>query len=61
VVADREQEVLTTSLNTPPGATSFVTPTLPDNGSYYFVVRARDAAGNRDTNTIERAGRNLCV
>jgi hypothetical protein len=46
---------------TPPGATSFVTPALPDNSTYYFVVRARDRAGNRDTNTIERAGRNLCV
>jgi hypothetical protein len=43
------------------GATSFSTPPLPDDRAYYFVVRARDAAGNRDGNTVERPGRNLCV
>jgi hypothetical protein len=44
------------------GATSFVTPQLPSNGidTYYFVVRARDAAGNHDRNRRERPGRNLC-
>jgi hypothetical protein len=25
------------------------------------VVRARDKAGNEDSNTIEREGQNLCV
>ncbi len=45
---------------TPAGATSFVTPGVPDDSAYYFVVRARDAAGNRDANTVERVGRNLC-
>ena len=45
----------------PPGATSFTTPPLPDDVSYYFVVRARDTAGNRDANRIERLGMNLCV
>jgi len=44
-----------------PGATSFATPPLPDDESYYFVVRARDAAGNRDRNRVERVGMNLCV
>jgi hypothetical protein len=44
-----------------PGATSFATPPLPDDVSYYFVVRARDAAGNRDRNRVERVGMNLCV
>jgi hypothetical protein len=45
------------------GATSFVTPQLPSNGidTYYFVVLARDAAGNRDRNRNERPGRNLCL
>jgi hypothetical protein len=44
------------------GVTSFVTAPLPSNGidTYYFVVRARDAAGNRDRNRRERPGRNLC-
>jgi CARDB len=45
----------------PPGATSFATPLLPDDAAYYFVVRARDAAGNRDANSVERLGTNLCV
>ena len=44
-----------------PGATTFGTPPLPDDASYYFVVRARDAAGNRDRNRVERLGMNLCV
>jgi len=43
------------------GATTFTTPPLHSTESYYFVVRARDAAGNRDRNRHERPGRNLCV
>jgi hypothetical protein len=46
---------------TPAGATSFTTPLLPDSTSYYFIVRARDKAGNRDTNKIERLGMNICL
>jgi hypothetical protein len=46
---------------TPAAATSFTTPLLADNTSYYFVVRARDKAGNRDTSRVERLGMNLCV
>jgi hypothetical protein len=42
------------------GAVTFVTPPLPSNVSNFFVVRARDAAGNRDRNRHERLGRNLC-
>ena len=45
---------------TRPGATTFSTPSLPDDTSYYFVVRARDETGNRDTNRVERLGVNLC-
>jgi hypothetical protein len=44
-----------------PGATSFRTPGLPSHGSFYFVVRARDAAGNADANTVERHGSDPCL
>ena len=43
------------------GATTFATPPLPADELFYFVVRARDRAGNRDSNLVERAGVNLCV
>jgi hypothetical protein len=46
---------------TQPGATTFLTPLLPDDNTYYFVVRARDEAGNRDTNDVERLAANLCL
>ncbi len=46
---------------TPGGATSYRTPGLPSHGQVYFVVRARDEAGNEDTNRIERAGVDPCV
>ena len=46
---------------TQPGATSFVTPPLAADKAVYFVVRARDHAGNSDQNKVERAGENLCV
>lgn len=43
------------------GARSFDTPQLPTDKTFYFVVRARDLAGNIDSNTVERQGQNLCV
>lgn len=43
------------------GATAFSTPPLPDDRAYYFVVRARDRAGNEDRGTAERRGTNLCL
>jgi hypothetical protein len=43
------------------GATFMNTPPLPTDQTFYFVVRARDLAGNRDSNTVERQGQNLCV
>ena len=46
---------------TAPGVTSFATPPLPADKPVYFVVRARDRAGNIDSNTVERDGQNLCV
>ena len=42
------------NFSTDPGVTSFTVPGLPlPNTKYYFVVRAHDAAGNLDTNTVE--------
>lgn len=46
---------------TAPGATSFRTPGLPSHGSAYFVVRARDAAGNTDANVREEPGLDPCL
>ena len=45
---------------TPPGVTTYTTPNLPSEGTY-FVVRARDQAGNADQNKVEREGGNLCL
>ena len=39
----------------PPGATSFLVSGLTVSTTYYFIVRARDQAGNRDANTVERS------
>jgi hypothetical protein len=50
----------TPTWTTPPGATSYRTPGLPSHGSSYFVVRARDSAGNRDHNTVEKQGIDPC-
>jgi hypothetical protein len=49
------------SWTTPPGAISFRTPGLPSHGSAYFIVRARDAAGNEDRNSHEVAGIDPCL
>jgi hypothetical protein len=42
------------------GVTAFDTPQLPTGQTFYFVVRARDVAGNADANVVEREGVNLC-
>ena len=55
------EDFSTPTYTTAPGATSFDTPQLSADKSFYFVVRARDRAGNEDSNTIEREGQNLCV
>ncbi len=49
------QEVFTDppALLTEPGATSATVTALPTRSTYYFVVRARDRAGNEDTNQTE--------
>ena len=43
------------------GATAFVTPPLSSAQTYWFVVRARDRAGNQDRNRHEVVGVNVCV
>lgn len=54
---------------TSPGVTTFTTPGLPSEaadyfraggGIYYFVVRARDQAGNEDQNQVQRRGYQVC-
>jgi hypothetical protein len=45
---------------TSPGATTYTTPNLSSEGTY-FIVRARDQAGNEDQNKVEREGGNLCL
>ncbi len=39
-----------------PGATSVLVTDLTPDSALYWVVRARDQAGNRDTNTVEQSG-----
>jgi len=46
---------------TSPGATSFQTPPLPTDTGRFFVVRARDPAGNRDPNVVERQAVSICA
>ena len=55
------EDVAAPTYTTAPGSVAYTTPALPDDRAYYFVVRARDAAGNRDRNVVERRGTNLCV
>jgi hypothetical protein len=55
------EDFSTPTYTAPAGATSFDTPQLATDQSFYFVVRARDRAGNRDSNKVERQGQNLCV
>jgi hypothetical protein len=55
------EDYTTPTYTTHPGATTFSTPILSNDNNWYFVVRARDQAGNHDTNTVERHGFNQCV
>jgi hypothetical protein len=51
----------TPTWTTPPGVTTYRTPGLPSHGTFYFVVRARDQAGNEDANTVEVHGVDPCL
>ena len=55
------EDFSTPTYTTAPGVTSFDTPQLSTATYFYFVVRARDRAGNEDSNAVEREGQNLCV
>jgi hypothetical protein len=55
------EDFSTPTFTTAPGRTYFDTDPLPIAQAFYFVVRARDRAGNSDSNTVERQGQNLCV
>jgi hypothetical protein len=55
------EDFSTPTYTTHRGATYFDTPPLSSDQRWFFVVRARDLAGNRDSNTVEREGQNLCV
>jgi hypothetical protein len=55
------EDFSTPTYTTSAGATSFTTPPLTTGQNFYFVVRARDQAGNSDSNTVEREGQNLCL
>src|SRR5436305_1980547 len=59
--APGDEDFSTPTYTTAAGATTFDTPPLPTETSFYFVVRARDTAGNEDANTVERQGQNLCL
>ncbi|MDH5327800.1 MAG: fibronectin type III domain-containing protein [Gammaproteobacteria bacterium] len=48
-----EQDFSTPDFTTAPGVTTFQATGLNDSRTYFFVVRARDEAGNRDLNTVE--------
>ncbi len=45
------------SYTSAPGATGYLVTGLTPNTNYYFVVRARDVAGNRDTNVVEKTAK----
>jgi hypothetical protein len=55
------EDYATPTYTTSPGVTQFVTPFTPRRGPVYFVVRARNAAGHEDTNTVERQGVVRCT
>jgi hypothetical protein len=55
------EDFATPTYTTSSGATTFATPPLPTDKQFFFVVRARDQAGNSDANTVEREGQNFCL
>jgi hypothetical protein len=59
--APGDEDFSTPTYTADAGAKAFSTPPLPDDRAYYFVVRARDRAGNEDRGTVERRGTNLCL
>ncbi len=56
-----EEDFSAPTYTTRRGVTTFDTPPLATDEYFYFVVRARDRAGNEESNTVEQEGQNLCV
>ncbi|MEW6053755.1 MAG: fibronectin type III domain-containing protein [Nitrospirota bacterium] len=50
-----EQNLAVANSASAPGATSFTVTGLGPDTTYYFIVRARDAAYNIDSNTVEKS------
>jgi hypothetical protein len=55
------EDYATPTYTTTSGATSYTTPVMVNRAAVYFVVRARNAAGHEDTNTVERQGVESCT
>lgn len=53
------QNFATPTATTAPGVTTHTVAGLSPNTMYYFVVRARDEAGNIDANTVEKSATTL--
>ncbi len=53
------ENFLTPNYTTAAGATTYTVTGLNPTTTYYFVVRAKDEAGNVDTNTVERSATTL--
>ncbi|HEC97679.1 MAG TPA: fibronectin type III domain-containing protein [Nitrospirae bacterium] len=53
------QDFLVPAILTTAGATTYPATGLVSSTTYYFVVRAKDEAGNVDTNTVERSATTL--
>ena len=54
------EDLATPTYTSDPGATTLDSAPVRADTTVYFVVRARDEAGNRDVNTVELEGQNLC-
>ncbi|HEY3360152.1 MAG TPA: hypothetical protein VGQ83_43270, partial [Polyangia bacterium] len=48
-----------TATHTVTGATTYTVTALPDDARRFYVVRARDLAGNTDTNTVQLMGKTM--
>jgi hypothetical protein len=54
-----DEDYVSASFTTTAGVATYTVSGLVPNTPYYFVVRARDASGNRDANTTERTATTL--
>jgi hypothetical protein len=54
-----DEDYTSASFSTAAGASTYTVTGLVPDTAYYFVVRARDASGNRDNNSTERSASTL--